>query len=444
LRIAVIGSGIAGAASAWLLARRHEVTLYEGQSRLGGHTDTLDVSLPSAEVVPVDTGFIVYNETTYPLFVRLLDELEVETEPSDMSWGLRCDRCDLEYAGDARGAFAQPRRILDRSHLGMLRDIARFNRIGRGAIGVLAGSGIHGAPDRRTHGPAALGDGSAGDAAIGEFLVHHGLGSAFRRHYLLPMAAAIWSSGTGTVEQFPTRSLLAFFANHGLLGVRSHLPWRTVSGGARSYLERLLEPLEGRVRTGTPITSVRRFPDRVELATSHGSSSAFDAVVIAAHADDAYRMLADPSDDERELLGAWSSSENVRVVHTDVRLLPDRRAAWASWNYHVTDCSSPTGSASLSYHMNRLQPLVSGGTDEDVIVSINPPREPEPGRVLREDRVTHPTFSPDALATQPHLDRLNGVRRTFFAGAWQRWGFHEDGLWSAVRIAAHLGVRWPG
>ena len=444
LRIAVIGSGIAGAASAWLLSRDHEVTLYEGRDRPGGHTDTLEVSLGGAPVFPVDTGFIVYNETTYPLFVRLLDELGVDTDASDMSWGLRCERCDLEYAGDARGAFAQPRRLLDPSHIGMLGDIARFNRIGRGAIGALAGSGIHGAPDGRTHGPAALEDGSAGDAAIGEFLALHGLGSAFRRHYLLPMAAAIWSSGTGTVERFPTRSLLAFFANHGLLGVRSHLPWRTVRGGARSYLERLLEPLRGHVRTGTTIASVRRLPDRVELTTALGSTSAFDAVVIAAHADDAYRMLADPSEDERELLGAWSSSENVRVVHTDATLLPDRRAAWASWNYHVTDCSAPTGSASLSYHMNRLQPIATAATDEEVIVSINPPRPPEQGRVLREDRVTHPTFSPAALATQPHLDRLNGVRRTFFAGAWQRWGFHEDGLWSAVRVAAHLGVRWPG
>jgi predicted NAD/FAD-binding protein len=443
MRIAVIGSGIAGAASAWLLARRHEVTLFESQNRLGGHTDTLEVSLSASSAFPVDTGFIVHNETTYPLFVRLLDELGVETEPSDMSWGLRCERCDLEYAGDARGAFAQTRRLLDPSHLGMLRDIARFNRIGRGAIGVLAGSGIHGAPDGRTHGSAELEDGSAGDAAIGEFLARHGLGSAFRRHYLLPMAAAIWSSGTGTVERFPTRSLLAFFANHGLLGVRSHLPWRTVRGGARSYLERLLEPLQDRVRPGTTIASVRRHPDRVQLTTAHGAMEEFDAVVIAAHADDAYGMLADPSEEERELLGAWSSSENLRVVHTDATLLPDRRAAWASWNYHVADCSAPTGSASLSYHMNRLQPFATAATDEAVIVSINPPRRPEQGRVLREDRVTHPTFSPAALATQPHLDGLNGVRRTYFAGAWQRWGFHEDGLWSAVRVAGHLGVSWP-
>jgi predicted NAD/FAD-binding protein len=440
MHVAVVGTGISGAACAWLLSRRHDVTVFEADERAGGHTDTYDAATRDGGTVAVDTGFIVYNATTYPLFVRLLDELEVETESSDMSWGLRCECCDLEYAGDVRGAFAQRRRALDMGHLTMLRDIGRFNRLGRRAIGELAGSGIHGAPDARTHGDAPLGEGSSGVAPISDFLDRHRLGPTFRRHYLLPMAAAIWSSGTGTVEQFPTRSLLAFFANHGLLGLRSHLPWRTVTGGAGRYLDRLLAPLEGRVRLGSPITSVRRSPEMVELSTQQGSVGQFDAVVIATHADDALRMLADPSPDERDLLGAWRGSDNERVVHTDASLLPRRRAAWASWNYHVADCSAPSGSASLSYYMNRLQSL---GTDEDVIVSINPPREPDPGRVLRRDRVKHATFSPGALATQPHLDGLNGVRRTYYAGAWQRWGFHEDGLWSAVRVAAHLDVGWP-
>jgi len=440
VEIAVIGSGIAGSAAAWLLARRHEVTLLERDGRPGGHTDTLDVVLDGGRSVPVDTGFIVYNATTYPLFVRLLDELEVATRPSDMSWGLRCDRCDLEYAGDARGAFAQPRRWFDPEHLGMLRDIGRFNRDGRRAIGELEGSGIHGAPDARTHGSAELADGSVGDAAIGTFLDDRRLGDAFRRHYLLPMAAAIWSSGTGTVEGFPTRSLLAFFANHGLLGVRSHLPWRTVTGGARMYLDALLRTLGGRVRLGAGVTAVRRRSDGVDVVTTGGATQSFDAVVIATHADDALRLLDDPTDDERELLGAWTRSENVRVVHTDRTLLPQREAAWASWNYHVGDCRMPSASASLSYHMNRLQSLE---TSEQVLVSINPPRDPDPSTVLRRDLVTHATFSREALATQPLLDGLNGRQRTYFAGAWQRWGFHEDGLWSAVRVAEHLGVQWP-
>ena len=440
MRIAVIGTGIAGAASAWLLSSDHTVTVIDGASRPGGHTDTL--RLPEGRGAPqsVDTGFIVYNETTYPLLVRLFEELGVATDASDMSWGLRCERCDLEYAGDAAGVLAQPSNLLDPSYLGMLRDIARFNRAGRGAIGPLGDPGVARAPDRSSHGADPLADGTRGDATIGAFMARHRLGDAFRRHYLLPMVAAIWSSGTATVEEFPTRSLLAFFANHGLLGVRSHLEWRTVRGGAVNYLDRLLAPVRSRLRLGSPVVRVEREAGRATVRTADGWSEDFDAVVIATHADDALGLLADPTDDERELLGAWTSSDNERIVHTDATLLPQRRAARASWNYHVTDCTSPTAQASLSYGMNRLQSLE--GPDE-VLVSINPVRRPQEGTIIRRDRVSHPTFSAAALATQTELDRLNGPARTFFAGAWQRWGFHEDGLWSAVRVARHLDVAWP-
>ena len=440
MRIAVIGTGIAGAASAWFLSRQHSVTVIDGASRPGGHTDTL--RLPDGRGAPqsVDTGFIVYNETTYPLLVRLFDELGVATDHSDMSWGLRCERCDLEYAGDLAGVLARPANLLDPSYLGMLRDIGRFNRAGSRAIGELQDPSITRAPDRHTHGSDPLEDGTRGDATIGDFIALHHLGDAFRRHYLLPMVAAIWSSGTATVERFPTRSLLAFFANHGLLGVRSHLEWRTVRGGAINYLERLLAPVRAHLRLGSPVVRVERGPGRATVRTADGWSADFDAIVIATHADDALGLLADPTNDERELLGAWTSSDNERVVHTDATLLPSRRAARASWNYHVADCTSPTGQASLSYGMNRLQSL--RGPDE-VLVSINPVRPPREGTVIRRDRVTHPTFSAEALATQPELDRLNGPVRTFFAGAWQRWGFHEDGLWSAVRVAEQLDVEWP-
>jgi len=440
VRIAVVGSGIAGAAAAWLLSRAHDVILIDGASRPGGHTDTLMVPRAGGAARPVDTGFIVYNETTYPLFVRLLDELGVPTAASDMSWGLRCERCDLEYAGDLRGVVAQPTRLLDPAYLRMLRDIARFDRRGAAAIGAPGDPSIPAAPGRSTHGSDVLHDGTRGDAPIVEFLDRHGLGDAFRRHYLLPMAAAIWSSGTAAVEGFPTRSLLAFFANHGLLGVRNHLPWRTVRGGAVEYLDRLLAPVRDRMRLGTAVRRIDRAPGRVTVTMDDGAQEDFEAVVIATHADDALRLLGDPSDEERELLGAWTSSDNVRVVHTDGTLLPRRAAARASWNYHVTDCRSPSGAASLSYLMNRLQ---SFDDPADTLVSINPTRPPREDLVIRRDRVRHPTFSADALATQPELDRLNGPRRTFYAGAWQRWGFHEDGLWSAVRVAAHLDVGWP-
>jgi predicted NAD/FAD-binding protein len=417
MRVAVVGSGIAGAATAWLLARRHDVVLLEREARAGGHTDTLDVPAPDGGVRPVDTGFIVLNDTTYPLLTRLLDELGVATAPSDMSWSLTCARCDLEYAGSARGVLAQPHRLLDPGHWRMLRDMARFNRLAD-----------------RAHRAGALDDGP-----LDGFLSAHGLGDELRRHYLLPMAAAIWSSGTADAAGFPTRSLVAFFANHGLLGVRQHLAWRTVVGGARTYLTRLLAPLGDRVRTGTPVRRVERRADGPHVTTDAGTER-YDAVVLAGHADESLALLADPSDDERELLGAWRASRNERWVHTDAGLLPRRRAAWASWNYHVEDCRTPTTSASLDYLMNRLQGLEGPA---QVLVSINPPRPPRAATVLRRDAVTHPTFDAAAVATQPELDRLNGLRGTFFAGAWQRWGFHEDGLWSAVRVAAHLDVAWP-
>jgi len=296
------------------------------------------------------------------------------------------------------------------------------------------------APDRRSHGAQPLADGTPGTAPLAEFLDRHRLGTAFRRHYLLPMVAAIWSSGTSDVRDFPVRSLLTFFANHGLLGVRSHLPWRTVTGGARTYLERLLAPLAGRVRVGAPVVAVRRDTDAVRLRTADGATLAADAVVLAAHADESLALLEDASDRERELLGPWRATSNDRWVHTDETLLAARHAARASWNYHVEDCATPTTSASLSYLMTRLQRLEG---PQQVIVSINPPRPPRDGTVIVHDRVAHATFDPAAVATQPHLDELNGTDRTFYAGAWQRWGFHEDGLWSAVRVAGHLGVAWP-
>jgi predicted NAD/FAD-binding protein len=440
VRIGVVGTGIAGSAAAWLLARAHDVTLIDGAARAGGHTDTLMLPRAGAAPVPVDTGFIVFNPTTYPLFVRLLEELDVASVDSDMSWGLRCDHCDLEYGGDLRGVLAQPTRLLDPTYLRMLRDIARFNRKGREAIGTAADRSALTGSAGSTRGAGMLVDDAGADLGITAFLDHHRLGDGFRRHYLLPMAAAIWSSGTATVEEFPARSLLAFFANHGLLGVRSHLAWRTVQGGAVRYLERLLEPLRGRIRLGSPVRSISRASGRATVVTEDGQQDDFDAVVIATRPDDALRFLADPSDEERELLGAWRSSDNERVVHTDASLLPRSPAARASWSYHASDCRSSSQHASLSYLMNRLQ-----GIDgpEQVLVTINPVRQPRPETVIRRDRVTHPILDARALATQPALDRLNGVRGTYYAGAWQRWGFHEDGLWSAVRAVRHLGVAWP-
>ncbi len=422
MRIAVVGTGISGSAAAWLLSGHHEVHVFEREPRLGGHTHTIPVersaSTPGASGrVPVDTGFIVYNEPTYPLLTRLFDELGVATQPSDMSWALRCERCDLEYAGSPKGVVAQPRNLASPDYLRMLADIGRFNRLGR----------------RLVHDPRTS------NLTLGRFLEVAGFGHGFRDHYLQPMAGAIWSSGTEVISTFPLGTLLRFFHNHGLLGVSSHHPWRTVVGGTSSYLPRLTAPFADRIHRGDPVTRVERDTDGVTVRVASGASDRFDAIVLATHADEALAVLAEPSSEERDLLGAWTYSDNDTFLHTDTGLMPRSRNAWASWNYLLDDCREPTQRVSLSYHMNRLQTL-----DEpvDYVVTLNPSTPPRDGTVLRRMTYTHPSYTPEAVATQARLDELNGRQRTFFAGAYQRYGFHEDGLWSAVRAVSHLGVRW--
>jgi len=421
VRIATIGTGISGLAAAWLLSRQHEVHLFEREDRLGGHTHTVQVPRGPAGAsgsLPVDTGFIVYNEATYPLLVRLFDELGVATKPSDMSWSLRCERCDLEYAGNVGGIVAQPRRLADPGYVRMLSDILRFNRLGQ----------------------RLLDDPRAANVSLGHFLREAGFGHGFTAHYLLPMAAAIWSSGPQVVDRFPLGTLLRFLSNHGLLGVTTHHPWRTVVGGASSYIPKLTAPLSDTVHRGLGVAVVERESDGVRLRFSDGTAAWFDAVVIATHADQALGLLADPSPIEKELLGEWDYSTNDAWLHTDRSLLPRSRRAWASWNYHLEDCREPGEQVSLSYHMNRLQGLEEA---EDYVVTLNPSTTPRADRVIRRMDYAHPMYTPESVATQPDLDRLSGRRRTFYAGAYHRYGFHEDGLWSAVRAVSHLGVRWP-
>ena len=419
MRIAVVGTGISGSATAWLLTRAgHEVHVFEREPRLGGHTNTVDTVKGDGGTLGIDTGFIVYNEATYPLLVRLFDELGVATQPSDMSWSLRCERCDLEYAGSARGIAAQPTRLATPAYLRMLADIARFNRLGS----------------------RLLDDPRAGNLTIGRFLEVAGFGHGFRAHYLLPMAAAIWSSGTGAISGFPLGTLLRFFANHGLLGVTTHHQWRTVVGGSSSYLAPLTAPFRDRIHTGAPVVALTRDSGAARLQLADGSAHTFDAVVVATHADEALALLTDPTPREQELLGAWAYSDNDTYLHTDTALLPRRRQAWASWNYLLEDCRTPTDRVSLSYHMNRLQSL---DEPSEYVVTLNPATPPAPDRTVARMTYTHPGYTRESVATHDRLDTLNGQRRTFYAGAYQRYGFHEDGLWSAVRAVSHLGVRWP-
>jgi predicted NAD/FAD-binding protein len=414
-RIAVVGSGIAGLSAAWLLSRRHEVHLFERRERLGGHTHTVIHENGEARV-PLDTGFIVYNEVTYPNLTQVLARLGVATQASDMSFAVSCRRPDLEYSGSSlRALLAQPGNILRPWYLRMLVDIWRFGRIGRQML------------EQRPDPTRTLGD-----------LVSSGsFGEAFGKLFLLPMAAAIWSTGTGPTTEMPRDTLLRFFANHGLLKIKGQPQWRTVVGGSSSYISRMTEGLSDRIRLGCGVERIERHPGEVVLHLADGSTDRFDLVVIAAHADQALAMLAEPTPLERELLGAWRYSDNETWLHTDTTLLPRRRAAWASWCYLIEDAEQPGERVCVSYYLNRLQ-RIAGSTH--YVVTLNPPRAPRDGTVIRRMHYRHPVYDRASVATQERLPLLNGSNRTFFCGAYLRYGFHEDGLVSAMRVADELGA----
>lgn len=419
MKLAVVGGGIAGLGAAWLLRDRHQVTLFERDHRLGGHAHTVTHLTHDGRRVPLDTGFLVYNQTTYPLLTRLFDRLGVATQTSEMSFGVSCARPDVEYAVRTLGSLlAQPTNLLRPSFARMLADIVRFGRRGRSVLAT--------APD-----PAAT---------VAGFLRAEGFGRDFERLYLRPMVAAIWSTGTSGCDVFPRDALLRFFANHGLLQVAGRPVWRTVTGGSRSYVQRLADDLPWRLRIGCGVAAIQRRPQEVVLHLENGACERFDHVVIAAHADQALAMLAEPSDAERELLGAWRYSENQTWLHTDRRLMPRRRSAWAAWNYLLEERDSAAPAVSVSYHLNRLQSIED---ETDYVVTLNPRRPPDPATVLRRLDYRHPVFDHASVASQAELTRLNGANRTHFCGAWLRHGFHEDGLWSAANVAADLGVGFP-
>ena len=413
MKIAVIGSGVSGLASAWLLSRKHEAHLFEKRARLGGHTHTVVHDVGGREL-PLDTGFIVYNNATYPLLTRLFDELSVETRASDMSFSVSCANPDIEYASHSlRGLFADPSLLLSAAHLKMLVDVVRFGRRGRQ---ILAGAGDPG-------------------VTIAQFLSEERFSQTFARYYLMPMVSAIWSSGTELAADYPRDALLRFLDNHGLLQVTGQPEWCTVVGGSHSYIGPLTGPLSDRIHLGHGVEMVIRGADRVEIVLDDGSMHSFDHVVIAAHADQALAMLAKPAAEEAELLGRWRYSVNDTWLHTDTALMPRRGAAWASWNYLMTDASRE--SASLTYHLNRLQGL---DEDHEYLVSLNPETEPVPESVIRRMSYSHPIFTRQSVETQSELPRINGRNRTHFCGAYFGNGFHEDGLASAVAVADDLGV----
>jgi predicted NAD/FAD-binding protein len=415
VHIAVVGSGIAGLASAWLLGRRHRVEVFEAEARAGGHAHTHTVA-DADGTWPIDTGFMVYNERTYPTFVRMLAALGIETRPSDMSFGVRCRRCGLEYSSRGlRGWLAQPWRAADARHVRTLLDVLRFFRAGRR---FLAGS-----PDESLR--------------LGDFIVRERLSDAFARHFLLPMGGAIWSASGTDVRAFPAHAFLRFFDNHGLLAVDDAPVWRTIAGGSRRYVEAIRVASDASMRLNTPVRRVRRCADAVHVATDEGTTR-YDQVVIATHADTALGLLADPSDAERAALGRVRYSRNRTVLHADTAMLPARAAARASWNCDITDCRDETTPASLTYDVSRLQGI---GGSRRYCVTLNGARTPS-GPVHAVMDYAHPVMNADAFRSQREIAATNGANRTWYAGAWLRYGFHEDGVVSAVRVAEGLGVRW--
>jgi len=413
LRIAIVGTGISGMAAAWLLAQRHDVTVYEREARTGGHSNTV-LAGEGRDAVPVDTGFIVYNERTYPNLTALFDHLDVPTAPSSMSFSVSLDGGAFEYAGGCgtAGLLAQRRNLVRPRFWDMVRDITRFYRAAPRDLAALEASG----------------------ASLRDYLEAGRYGAAFRDDHLLPMAGAIWSAPTTAILDFPAASFIRFFANHGLLSFRNRPLWRSVVGGSRTYVERLTARYADRIRLGAAVTRIVRERGGVRVADATGGSETFDHVVVATHADQALGLLDDPSQDERRLLGAFRYSRNVAVLHSDAALMPRRRAAWANWN-HLAQGDH----AAVTYWMNRLQRIPG---DRDLFVTLNPSVAPR--TAWRTETYEHPILDAGAIAAQRRLWSLQGRGGVWFCGAHFGAGFHEDGLQSGLAVAEALGgVRRP-
>jgi predicted NAD/FAD-binding protein len=426
MKIAVIGSGIAGLSAALRLSAAHRVTVFEANRTLGGHTNTVDVTLDGV-THGVDTGFLVFNHKTYPLLVRLFDELGVPTAPSDMSFAVSVGPHRFEWCGsNLASLLAQPSNALSPAFWRMVRDILRFNREAT-ALAMAADAG--GA------------DGVALDRPLGEFLARRGYSDVFRDRYLLPMAAAIWSCPMGTMLAFPLGSFVRFFHNHGLLQVEDRPQWHTVRGGAREYVRRIRERLHD-VRLATPVLAVSRpAPSAgggVRVLTA-GGTERFDQVVLACHSDQALRLLADAGREERDILEAVPYQPNEAWLHTDPALMPRRRGAWAAWNY-LSNGDAHEPRVSVTYWLNRLQPLPFSS---QVFVSLNPLSRPDPARTIARFDYEHPVFDVGAMAAQARLREVQGLRNTWFAGAWTGYGFHEDGLRSGLAVAEQLAASAP-
>lgn len=414
LRIAVIGSGISGLAVAYYLSRAHQVTLFEKTGQLGGHTHTVTVE-SSAGSVAIDMGFIVHNDRTYPNLVRLFAKLGIRTQPSDMSFGVFSRESGFEYSSRGlAGFFAKRGNLLRREHYRLLREIMRFNK----------------------EAPRLLTAPDGGEMSLGEFLARGRYDAGFIDRYLFPMASAVWSMPVAAMRDFPALTLIRFFDNHGMLGINTHPKWKSVTGGSRTYIAPITAPLENRVRLNAGIKSVARSLDEVTLHFDDRPAEAFDQVVFACHGDQVLPLLEAPTANERAVLSKFTTSENEACLHTDEELLPAREDARASWNYLLP--SEPDSKATLTYHMNRLQSIP---TPENYCVTLNATNSIDPAKILRVVTFHHPVYDAGAIRAQQRWGEISGQDRTHYSGAYWFYGFHEDGLNSALRVARALGVK---
>lgn len=411
MKIAIVGTGISGLLAAHLLHPEHEIAVYEAAPRLGGHTNTIRVD-SGGETHWIDTGFIVHNDRNYPNFERLLDELGVATQPSRMSFSVSDGSGGFEYSGTPRGLFARPGHLLSPSFLGMLREWRRFNREARALLASTDAS-----------------------TSLGDWLEERGFSTRFVERLIVPQAAAVWSADPQQMWSFPARFMAEFFDNHGMFSLRDRPSWRTVAGGSIRYVEAIAAPWRHRLRLSAPVRSIERLPGGVRIEADGCESEGFDQVVIATHSDQALAMLADPSAAEREILGAIPYQRNEAVLHTDRSPMPFRRAAWSSWNFHLTE--RPAGRTTVTYWMNSLQRL---RTRTDYFLTLNHATAIDPAKAIRRISYDHPVYTAAGVAAQARHGEISGVHGTHYCGAYWGWGFHEDGVVSALRACEPLAA----
>jgi predicted NAD/FAD-binding protein len=412
MRIAIVGAGVSGMVAAHLLYPRHEIVVFEAGEYAGGHANTIRVEEPE-QTHGVDTGFMVFNDRNYPNFERLLRQLGVAWQRSDMSFGVSDGRGDFEYnSASPNGLFAKRAHLLTPWFHRMIADLVRFNRTAR-----------------------ELSRGSSGDISLGQWLAEQDFSEAFVQRLIVPQVSAVWSADPNQMRSFPARFLAEFFDNHGMLGLTGRPHWCTVTGGSESYVRALIRPWRHRLRLGTAVQAIERRDDAIMVKPHGGEAERFDEVVIATHSDQALAMLADADPREHEILGAMPYQTNEAVLHTDTRLLPRRRRAWASWNYHLLE--TPTERATVTYHMNRLQSLKA---DRELCVTLNRTAVIDPQQVIRTIPYAHPVYTPESVRAQARHAEISGRNRTHYCGAYWGWGFHEDGVRSALAVGEHFGV----